>query len=98
MARPQPIVSGPVSDFLASVALAPRQDTEKRRTAMRRIRLATAFALGLAAPAAAQTRLGKLSANRYAPDSSANAYGAGSPFRADSRSNLYGAGRRSVGE
>jgi hypothetical protein len=65
---------------------------------MKRILLATAFVLGLAAPAAAQTGLGKLSANPYAPDSTANAYGAGSPYRADSRSNLYGAGWRSVGE
>ena len=65
---------------------------------MRRILLATVFVLGLAAPAAAQTELGKLSANRYAPDSTANAYGAGSPFRADSRSNPYGASWRIVGE
>ena len=47
---------------------------------MKRILLATVFVLGLAAPAAAQTEFGKLSANRYAPDSTANAYAAGSPF------------------
>jgi len=57
---------------------------------MRRILLATAFVLGLAAPAAAQTEPGKLSANRYAPDSTANAYGAGSPYRPDSIHNPYG--------
>jgi hypothetical protein len=59
---------------------------------MKRILLANVFVLGLAVPAAAQTELGKLSANRYAPGSTANAYGAGSPFRADSRPNPRGTG------
>ncbi|MBW1684833.1 MAG: hypothetical protein JRS35_07175 [Deltaproteobacteria bacterium] len=81
MTHPQPIVPGPVSDFLASVALAPRQAYK-----------------ALTLRPLVQTELGKLSANRYAPDSSANAYRAGSPFRADSRSNPYGTGWPSVGE
>jgi len=80
---------------------------------MKRILLATVFLLSLAAPAVAQTELGKLSANRYAPDSTANQYGAGSPYRpnsihnpyaagspyrADSPTNPYGTGWRIVGE
>ena len=65
---------------------------------MKRILLANVFVLGLAVPAAAQTELGKLSANRYVPDSTANAYGAGSPYRADSPTNPYGTGWQIVGE
>ena len=65
---------------------------------MKRILLAAVLVPGLAAPAAAQTELGKLSANRYAPDSTANAYGAGSPYQADSPRNPYGTGWLIVGE
>ena len=52
---------------------------------------ATAFALLLAANAAhAQRYLGNLSSNPYDPRSTANRYGAGSPYRADGVNNPYG--------
>ncbi len=58
---------------------------------MKRILLVTAMALGLAAPAAAQeVDLGNLSANPYAPRSTANSFGAGSPFHPHSVKNPYG--------
>lgn len=47
--------------------------------------------LALAHPAAAQF-LGDLSANPYAPNSTANRYGAGSPYAPNSVNNPYGKG------
>jgi hypothetical protein len=45
--------------------------------------------LAASAPAAAQTYLGNLSANRFDPDSVANPYGAGSPFARNGVNNPY---------
>ena len=49
-----------------------------------------ALIFALAPAAAAQTYLGQLSANPYNPDSIANPYGAGSPYKADGVNNRYG--------
>jgi hypothetical protein len=54
--------------------------------------LAISAALGLPSvqQAAAQTPLGRLSANPYDPNSVANPYGAGSPYNPNSINNPYG--------
>ncbi|KGE04938.1 hypothetical protein [Pseudohaliea rubra] len=55
-------------------------------------RIALSLLAALALPVAAQTgsHLGNLSANPYAPDSTANPYGAGSRYDANSINNPYG--------
>ena len=52
--------------------------------------LLVSLGLALAIPAAAQTDLGNLSANRLDPDSTSNPLGAGSPLRANGVNNRLG--------
>lgn len=64
-------------------------DAGPERHAMNARLLAALACLALASPAAAQTDLGRLSANPYAPDSLSNPYGAGSPYAPDGVNNPY---------
>jgi hypothetical protein len=51
---------------------------------------AAIFLTAVIGTADAQEPLGSLSANPYAPDSTSNSYGAGSPYGANSINNVYG--------
>jgi len=57
---------------------------------MKNLVLAAGMCMLLAGAAAAEDYLGNLSANPYHPDSTANRYGAGSPYRGNSINNPYG--------
>ena len=56
----------------------------------RLVELLALLSLALAIPAAGQTDLGNLSANRLDPDSTSNPLGAGSPLRANGINNPLG--------